>query len=234
MTEEVDEYERPTFWLYAGVDEVFYNTRIKYVLELLGDTSDMEILDIGCGDGRTTYELSKHAKKVVGIDPIERAIDFARILGKRDNTQYHVMDVDDLDSFNDDGFDAITCLEVIEHIPPQKVPAFLEQVRRILKSNGIFIISTLNATRRKGVNPHHYKEYTIKELKDVVRPYFNIESVVGVLLSSPIKRYSELRKIVPFNLVFKWQIAVGKSHPEMSYDVVLKLRPRQGISEIQG
>lgn len=160
MAEEVekDGYERPTFWLYTGVDEIFYNTRIKHVLELLGDLSNMSILDIGCGDGRTTYELSKHAKNVVGIDPVERAIAFANVLGKRDNTQYHVMNIDDLDSFDENSFDAITCLEVIEHISPQKIPAFLEQVRRILKPNGIFILSTINGARRKKPNPHHYKK----------------------------------------------------------------------------
>jgi len=226
MTEEVetDEYERPTFWLYTGVDEVFYNTRIKYVLELLGDISNMSILDIGCGDGRTTYELSKYAKNVVGIDPVERAIAFANVLGKRDNIQYHVMDIDDLGFLDENSFDVVTCLEVIEHIPPPKVSVFLEEVRRILKPNGTFILSTINGARRKRPNPRHYKEYTIDELKNVVEPYFKVESIVGLLLSFPIKRYSELRKIVPFNLMFRWQIKAAKSYPKLSYDVIYKFK----------
>lgn len=222
---EIDNYERPTFWLYTGVDEAFYKARIRRVLELLGDVSNMRILDIGCGDGRTTYELSRHAKSVVGIDSIERAVNFARILGGRENTQYYVMDMDDLDFFEDNSFDAITCLEVIEHIAPHKVKKFLEEVVRLLKPDGLFIVSSINGARRKKPNPHHHKEYTIQGLKEMVQPYFKVESIVGVLLSYPIKRYSELRKIVPFNLIFKWQIKKGQRLPEWSYDVVYKLVP---------
>lgn len=220
----MDEYERPTFWLYTGTDEVFYKTRIKRVLDILGNSSNMDILDIGCGDGRTTYELSNHAKSIIGIDPIKRAIDFAQVLGKQKNTKYYVKNTDKLNSFKDNKFDAITCLEVIEHIAPQKIPHFLENVARILKPNGLLIISTINGARRKNPNPHHYKEYTINEVKEIVNPYFNIESVIGVLLAYPLKRYSIIRNIIPFKLIFKWQIRNGLNYPKWSYDVIYKCR----------
>ena len=226
-TAKMDEYERPTFWLYTGVDEAFYMTRVKIVLEQLpDDVSNIEILDIGCGDGRTTYELAKYAKRVVGIDPVERAIDFAKILGKRENVEYYVMDAENLDFFEDAQFDAVTCLEVIEHIPPENISITLKGLRRILKPRGVFIISTLNGARRKQPNPHHYNEYTIEEVKEIVKPYFEVEKVVGILLTIPIRRYSKLRNIVPFNLIFKWQIKSAKNHPKLAYDVVYKLEPR--------
>lgn len=222
---ETDEYDRPTYWLYTNTDEVFYKTRVKRVLDVMGDSSGMDILDIGCGDGRTTYELSKHVKSVIGIDSVKRAIDFARLLGKRKNVKYYVKGIDDLTFFKNNQFDVVTCLEVIEHFNPQKIPHFLEDITRILKPNGLFIISTINGDRRTNPNPHHYEEYTIDRLKEIVNPYFNIESVVGVLLAYPLKRYSVLRNIIPFKSLFEWQIRNGLNYPQWSYDVIYKCRP---------
>jgi ubiquinone/menaquinone biosynthesis C-methylase UbiE len=45
----------------------------KYV-----DFNEKKVLEIGCGDGRLTYQFAEKAKKVLAIDPNSEIIDFAK------------------------------------------------------------------------------------------------------------------------------------------------------------
>lgn len=49
------------------------------LIELLNPKSHEDILDIGCGTGQLTYEISQHANRVVGMDQSQAMIDRARL-----------------------------------------------------------------------------------------------------------------------------------------------------------
>ena len=73
-----------------------------------------------------------------GVDPSEKAVQSGIDRGLKIHFGYlHEV------SFQEDAFDAITLYEVIEHVNEPK--ALLEECHRILKPNGVLLISTGNA-----------------------------------------------------------------------------------------
>jgi len=96
-------------------------------------------LDVGCGKGRLCIAAKQKYKKIYGCDiSDELVIDL-----KRKDIYACKLDLNTQKlPFSNDYFDGITCLDVIEHVVD---PHFLlEEIKRVLKNNGIFIISTPN------------------------------------------------------------------------------------------
>jgi len=52
------------------------------------DITGKEILEIGCGSGRITRDLAKYARKVVAIDPDERALQVAQAGITHENVEF--------------------------------------------------------------------------------------------------------------------------------------------------
>lgn len=123
---------------YGPLDNFIASLRHNKAKSLIGsDQGDKAILDVGCGPYPHFLEKTAFATKV-GID---FSIDA--------NTQYENITIYkfDLDSvelfpFDDDTFDVITMLAVIEHIKPGNVPRLLAESKRILKLNGMLVITT--------------------------------------------------------------------------------------------
>jgi len=99
------------------------------------------ILDVGCGDGNFSMLMGEacKAKEVYGIEISEKGVEMAR----KNGVKCYFLDVDEEDfPFKDNFFDAVTALELIEHLfDPDH---FLDEVYRVLKPEGIFILSTPN------------------------------------------------------------------------------------------
>lgn len=104
----------------------------------------IKILDIGCGGGLISEPLARMGATVLGIDPCEENIESARNHAHdQENLDltYRTATVEELAS-ESVHYDAIVCLEVIEHVPDPEL--FLEVCSRLLKSGGIMVISTIN------------------------------------------------------------------------------------------
>ena len=115
--------------------------RQKKVLEIFSHYEFERILDIGCGDGNFSVLLKEacKAKEVYGIEISEKEVEIAR----KNGVKCYQLDVDEEDfPFEDNYFDAVTALELIEHLfDPDH---FLDEVYRVLKPEGIFVLSTPN------------------------------------------------------------------------------------------
>ena len=65
-------------------------------LELIGRVADVagkDVLDIGCGDGRTSRRLAGRGATVFGVDPDEAAIARARAVGPWGACRFRAADV---------------------------------------------------------------------------------------------------------------------------------------------
>jgi methionine biosynthesis protein MetW len=96
-------------------------------------------LDVGCGDGRAGgLGLQPYQVDYVGVDISETAVQAARARGLQ------AMRIDDSSSlpFADDSFDAVICLEVLEHLLTPK--ATVVEMKRVLKPGGVLIATTPN------------------------------------------------------------------------------------------
>jgi len=111
---------------------------------IVRDVKGGRILDLGCGIGNFSYQLSKiyPSAKITGIDDADYSIDVARALyGNTSNLTFELMDGTNLKFHNQD-FDTACFLEVIEHLEdPVKA---LKEINRILKTGGELILSTNN------------------------------------------------------------------------------------------
>ena len=136
-----------------------------------------DVLDAGCGVGYGSAYLAEVARRVVGVDVSDAAIDYARERYASDNIEFLIGDLLELDLRA--RFDVICAFEVIEHLrDPEQ---FVAKARELLKDDGVLIAST---PRTKGAsarpdNPYHEREYTAPEFERLLRAEFPHVSVYG-------------------------------------------------------
>tara|TARA_B100000941_G_scaffold87172_1_gene60276 strand:- start:389 stop:1201 length:813 start_codon:yes stop_codon:yes gene_type:complete len=116
------------------LEENFYLKSYFRNLNNLNILKDLNVLDIGCGWGSSTFHLSKFSEKVTSIDISPVAIEGAKkniSLNGIKNTQILEMDAEKLD-FNDNTFDYLFSWGVIHHSSrPEKI---YNEIYRVLKS----------------------------------------------------------------------------------------------------
>lgn len=98
----------------------------------------MTLLDVGCSSGAFLRSAVKLGFDAQGVEPAGRAAGAAQAAGLK---VFHGLLHEA--QFPDGSFDAITLLEVIEHL--QSPLPLLQEIRRILKPGGILLIGTGNA-----------------------------------------------------------------------------------------
>lgn len=128
------------------------------------------VLDIASGTGYGTALLAASAKKVIGVDYDKDAIEYSKKLYKLDNIKFIQGDAQDL-PLGDSSVDVVVSLETIEHLPnPEK---FVLEVKRVLKPNGVFYVSTPNDDEHfdQG-NVYHLHEFDFKELNETIQKHF--------------------------------------------------------------
>ena len=136
-------------------------------------------MDIGCGNGYGSQYLGK--RDYYGIDYYEPCIQE----GRRIFPEAHFLcsTLPEL-PFEDESFDNVLCLEVIEHLKEKEVLRLLDEIHRILKPSGILFISSPNFYNKEKFWQDHIKEYTKKEMKDLLQRWFHIYHEGGFLDSS--------------------------------------------------
>jgi len=126
---------------------------------------NLDILDAGCGTGINLEYLAEFGE-VAGADFSEDAIEFCR---KRGKNTVHRADLCDLD-WEDDHFDVVTALDVIEHI--DRDGDAVRELVRVTKPGG-HILVTVPAfpalwSEHDEIN-HHRRRYRRSEILDLMR-----------------------------------------------------------------
>jgi 2-polyprenyl-6-hydroxyphenyl methylase/3-demethylubiquinone-9 3-methyltransferase len=112
---------------------------IDFVIERIGRND--AVLDLGCGYGRVSTELSNKAAKVVGIDISEDNIQLAKELNNNSNCEFHTMNAIDL-KFENDIFDMTICIQngiSAFKVSPEEL--VIETIR-VTKKGGVILFSS--------------------------------------------------------------------------------------------
>ncbi len=154
--------------------------------------SGKNVLEIGCAARGGAAILAETAKKVTAIDISEDQVKWVRAHYPRSNITYLVGDIQAI-PFPDRSFEAITCLDVIEHVPEYRKA--LQQMFRVLKDNGVLFLTTPNKNRNAGKsvidNEFHFHEFTLEELKNMAGEYgFNLDEITGFSWEKSIDSHS--------------------------------------------
>ena len=145
-----------------------YYTYIKKVLVLSKNFNPRSIIDIGCGDGKVSYEFARlygTSLKNVGIDLSERAIMLAKGLNWGNGAEFFCASV----SAIQETFELATLIEVLEHVPDDEVASFVSNIRERLILGGILIISVPSDCIR--VSNKHYRHYNPKLLSEHLKGF---------------------------------------------------------------
>jgi O-antigen biosynthesis protein len=150
-----------------------HTQRYEYALDYI--KKDYFVLDIACGTGFGTEILSNQAKSVIGGDISQEDIDQnKRVWGESEKMRFQQMD-GTLLPYDENTFEAIVSFETIEHTT--KYREMLKEFSRVLKKDGILILSTPNAriTSPNGIipNPFHTQEFKYEELKSLLQENFS-------------------------------------------------------------
>ena len=107
----------------------------------------LEVLDIGCGGGLIAEPLARMGARVTGLDVSDDVVGVASAHARDAGLaiDYRKGTAEELAAAGET-FDAVLALEVAEHVAD--VPAFLAACRRMTKTQGAFVFSTLNRTAR--------------------------------------------------------------------------------------
>jgi SAM-dependent methyltransferase len=126
------------------------------------------LLDLGCGDGRFISDLARRqpALRLLGVDYSERAIALARALNP--GLDYRAIDIVGTD-LREAEFDVVTLIEVIEHIPPEELPRFLERAVSLLRSGGRLVITAPHRNKRLG--DKHFQHFDASSLTALLSPH---------------------------------------------------------------
>jgi ubiquinone/menaquinone biosynthesis C-methylase UbiE len=153
------------------------------LLQRSGDTY-IDILDLGCGIGKDTFYLSQ--KKRV----LSTGLDYSSGMLSEARKTYPSIKLVQMDMrkllFPENCFDGIWANGSIYHIPKKDFQQMLIEVRKVLKTEGIFSFNFKLGTGEQlehnpksyGGNPRFYSYYEIEEMKNLaVQANFRIVEV---------------------------------------------------------
>lgn len=172
------------FWdkfakLYAPFmkkDKGVYKKVCEYVCPYLN--KNMNVLELACGSGQLSFNLSKYTKSWIGTDFSEQMILEARKHGEYEDLTFEIADATSL-SFTDGEFDCVLIANAL-HIMPEPDKAMIE-IYRVLKPNGILFAPTFlwkEDKRRKIIKKmlsilgfKMYHEWDKKQFEDFIEEY---------------------------------------------------------------
>jgi GT2 family glycosyltransferase/2-polyprenyl-3-methyl-5-hydroxy-6-metoxy-1,4-benzoquinol methylase len=134
------------------------------------------VLDIACGEGYGSDILSMNAERVIGVDIDADTIEHAKNKYIKNNLQFLTGSTDNI-PVAENSVDIVVSYETIEHINEESQTKFLDEIKRVLKDDGILIISTPDKTnytdRYAHKNEFHLKEFEKEEFVSFLSNYFN-------------------------------------------------------------
>src|SRR3546814_1592734 len=105
-----------------------------------------KVLDVGCGGGLLSEALAREGADVTAIDLADDLVKVERLHGPVFGVKvdYRLQPVAALAGEQPGAFDAVTCMEMLEHVPDPG--AILSACATLLKPGGRLFVSTLNRT----------------------------------------------------------------------------------------
>ena len=172
MKDMQDFYEG--YWEHRKEIDHLYSSRtpgrITKTVEILNNHDVSKILDVGCGEG-TLGQILSDKYQIVGIDISEQALQLAS--SHYDSTKQANIEQDDLTTIVDDEFDAVVCLELLEHVfHPEEV---LQNIQSVIRRDGVFISSFPNFVfwkyRFDMLRGHPPQNYTLYSEAEHIQDY---------------------------------------------------------------
>ena len=117
--------------------------RLDWIDDAIG-LPGKRVLDVGCGGGLLSEGMAVRGAEVTGIDLSEKPLGVARLhlLESGQKVDYRKISAEQMAEEMPGAFDAVTCLEMLEHVPDPA--SIVESCGRLVKPGGQVFFSTIN------------------------------------------------------------------------------------------
>lgn len=155
-----------------------------------------KVCDSACGVGYGSHLMAEKAKKVIGLDVSEKAIEWAKRCFKGGNIKFLVSNVVEK-WLIEAKFDVIVSFETMEHlISPER---FLDNVNEHLLPGGTLILSVPNGhidLKNHSNNNNHLQYFSDTDLKKLMESRFSSVEYLTQIYRKNLKHYAKkwLRK----------------------------------------
>lgn len=147
-------------------------------LALLKSERKKSLLEIGAGHGRDSKFFQENGFQVTCID---LSLEMVKLCQQK-GLNARLMDMIDLD-FPDHSFDAVYSLNSLLHLPKKELPTVLQNIKSVLKANGLFFLGVYGGYDFEGIwetdsyTPKRFFSFHSDEgLKQVVEENFTLLS----------------------------------------------------------
>jgi len=223
-----DERVDPMVMKISYAEKMAHIYRYNYAKKYIENDADkrglkrVKVLDIACGLGYGSAILSdiKHSH-IYAVDISQNALAYAKKTYHKKNISWIKGDIATL---NLGKVDYIISYETIEHISKNNAIRALNNLYKILKHKGSFIVSSPNRNVTSIlkffglINKHHIYEYKPKELSNLLlTQQFIIESIIGQTIANPILYLLARKRAISS----KYFYPNKSSHPNLSQNFII-------------
>ena len=143
----INSINKATYTSNEGVSSYINTTlqspEISIFIKYRDNYQNKNILDIGCGAGRTSFYLRNFSDQYIGIDYSASMIDFCK--KEFPTLKFQHADARDLSEYRDSTFDFIIfSYNGIDYVSNEDRITILSEIYRVLKKDGLFVFSTHN------------------------------------------------------------------------------------------
>lgn len=184
-----DKYTQISYWSWG----FRYLSVINFIVDLVTGFKPKRVIDVGCGDGRFLHELGKKIDRnfLLGIDYSKRAIELARIFNP--NIKFERRDI--VSQPIDDRADVVTIIEVLEHIPIEKIHEFVESLSSLVAEDGYLVLTVPHENRP--VEKKHFQHFSVESIRALFASNFE---EIKVIYFDRVKSWSLLYLVVNASL----------------------------------
>lgn len=117
--------------------------RIDFI-EARAGLAGRKAADIGCGGGLVSEAMARRGAEVTAIDLASGPLQVARLHALESGVEvdYRLQSADELAEERPSGFDVVTCLEMLEHVPQPS--GIVQALARLVRPGGHVFCSTIN------------------------------------------------------------------------------------------
>ena len=165
-----------------AIQRAWHRQKFARVREAIELPPQGRILDVGCGPGSFlgSYDLTQASSpaELVGMDIATDQIAYANEHYGTATRRFVTVGAEEDWPFAAATFDAVTVIEVVEHLYPDQIRSIFDRAANVLKPNGVVVVTTPNyashwpvlerlIARRSAVSYHeqhitHFNRFTVK------------------------------------------------------------------------